>query len=110
MFLSLHVWIELLESYGEFGRGKIMQALARSEVRKNFDFFQSVVGEWMPKHAGKFALLHNGGLVDFFDQPGDAVCIAQSRFEVGNFSIQRVTDRPVDLGFLSYASGDRTAS
>jgi hypothetical protein len=30
-----------------------------------------------------------------------------NRFGDGNFSVQRVTDRPLDLGFLSYASGDR---
>ena len=87
-----------------------MLALSQNELRKNFDYFQKFVGEWMPNHAGKFALLRDGGLVDFFDAPGAAVGLAVEKFDDGKFSIQRVIDRPVDLGFLSYASGDRAAS
>lgn len=87
-----------------------MSALSESAIRKNFDYFQGVVMNWMPNHAGQFALLRDGGLVDFFDAPSEAIKLAVEKFEDGQFSIQRVIDRPVDLGFLSYASGDRAAS
>jgi hypothetical protein len=87
-----------------------MSPLSENAIRKNFDYFQDVVMNWMPNHAGQFALLRDGGLVDFFDAPSEAIKLAVERFEDGQFSIQRVIDRPVDLGFLSYALGDRAAS
>lgn len=77
------------------------------ETKRNFDFFVSQADSWVASHAGKFALLRRGGLVEFFDKPNEAAQCALDRFPDGEFSIQRVINRPVDLGFLSYGSGDR---
>jgi hypothetical protein len=107
---SRHTWISLLDFRGELIGDLAMSALAESAIRKNFDYFQGIVRSWMPNHAGQFALLRDGGLVDFFDVPGEAIKSAVEKFEDGQFSIQRVIDHPVDLGFLSYASGDRAAT
>jgi hypothetical protein len=87
-----------------------MSDLDLVEIHKNFEYFQKVVDDWLPIHAGQFALLRDGELVDFFDQPGAAIGMAVENFEDGKYSVQRVVNRPVDLGFLSYASGDRAAS
>lgn len=76
------------------------------EIRENFEFFQGAVGGWLAAHRDRYALLRDRTLIDFFNKPGEAVEAGLKRFDDGRFSIQRVTNRPVDLGFLSYGSGD----
>ena len=80
-----------------------------AEIRQNFHYFQGVVGGLMASHAGKYALLHGRGIVDLFARPLEALEAGHAQFADGLFSVQRVIDRPFDLGFMSYGSGERTA-
>jgi hypothetical protein len=75
----------------------------QSEVDKNLDFF---VGE-LPKlgpQVGKFALLHDRSIIGFFDTVPDAVKVGNERYPEGQFSVQQVTETPVDLGYFSHAN------
>ncbi len=73
------------------------------EVRKNYEAFMRQLPELLAPHRGKFALMHGGAIVEYFDTPGDAHRAGQKLFTDGLFSIQEVTDSSVDLGFFSYA-------
>lgn len=76
-------------------------------LRENFHYFQGIVSSLMAEHAGKYALLHSKSLVDIFRRPIEALEVGYEKFADGQFSIQKVTDRPMDLGFMSYGAGDR---
>ena len=80
-----------------------------AEIRQNFYYFQGVVSDLMPVHAGKYALLRQRSVVDIFSRPIEAMDAGFARFTDGLFSVQRVIDRPLDLGFMSYGSGERPA-
>lgn len=85
-----------------------MAAEQRREIEQNFRAFEGYLATLLPEHAGEFALLHGGELVDLFPTAIDAMTEGYHRFGGdGLFSIQRVIDRPVDLGFISYAAGER---
>jgi hypothetical protein len=86
-----------------------MPDLRDAEIRQNFHYFQQVVPSLMADHAGKYALLHQRTLVDVFSRPVEALEAGHAKFSDGLFSIQKVIDRPLDLGFMSYGSGERTA-
>ena len=57
---------------------------------------------------GKFALLHNGQLLECFDTARDAYIAGRQLFGADTFSVQEVTETPVDLGFFSHAVPHRT--
>lgn len=76
-------------------------------LRQNFHWFQSVVDGLMEGHAGKYALLRSQSLVEIFDRPIQALEAGCARFEDGLFSVQRVNNRPLDLGFISCGFGER---
>lgn len=78
-------------------------------LRQNFHYFQSVVDNLMELHAGKYALLHSRSVVEIFARPIEALEAGCAQFEDGLFSVQRVINRPFDLGFISYGSGERPA-
>ena len=78
-------------------------------IRQNFHYFQGIVGSLMESHAGQYALLHASSVVDIFARPMEALEAGYAKFSDGQFSVQKVIDRPLDLGFISYGAGGRTA-
>ena len=84
-----------------------MVAERRREIEQNFQAFEGLVASLLPGRKGEFALLHARELIGVFPSAIDAMTEGYHRFSDGLFSIQRVIDRPVDLGFISYAAGER---
>jgi len=72
----------------------------QEEVDKNFDFFKKELPRLMPGHQGQYALLKNASIVEFFDSFNDANKFAKLAFPDCLYSIQKVTDRIVQLGIL----------
>ena len=76
----------------------------RREVDQNYDAFVRALGAIMPGHRDQYALMRDGDIVAYFDKPGDAYREGVSRYADAVFSIQEVTDQPIDLGFWSHAA------
>jgi hypothetical protein len=76
----------------------------RREIDVNYDAFQRNLASHLERHRGHYALMHDGQVVDFFPKPGDALRAGKTRFGDDVFSIQEVTDEPIDLGFFSHVS------
>jgi hypothetical protein len=74
-----------------------------NQADRNFEAFQKKLPDLLAAHAGKFALMHDGEIVDFFDTVTDAVKFGHAQFGDANFSVQEVTSQNVNLGFYSYA-------
>ena len=79
------------------------EALSR-EVDRNYDYFQRNIASYLPGERGRFALIRHRQIVGFYDDPGEAAREGSTRFPDEIFSIQEVTDAPIDLGLYSYAS------
>ena len=79
------------------------------EVDRNFASFEAHLAEWMKSNAGSHALLRHEKLVGFFSDVSAALAAGRDRFADGLYSVQEVTDRPVDLGFYSHAIDTRLA-
>ena len=72
------------------------------DVDRNYDVFVQLLPSLLPEHRDEFALMRNGKIVDFFTKSGDANRAGVEAFSNGIFSIQEVTDEPIDLGFWSH--------
>lgn len=79
-------------------------ALSR-EVDQNYDYFQRNLSQFLDREKGRFALLRHRTILGFYDEPGEAAAAAATQFQDDLYSIQEVTNLPVDLGFYSYAAG-----
>ena len=53
--------------------------------------------------AGRFALMRDEKIVEFFDTASDAYVAGSKLYADGLFSVQEVNDTSVDLGFFSHA-------
>lgn len=79
------------------------------EVDRNFTAFEAVLPALMRDRAGAHALLRHAEIVGFYDTVSSALAAGRSRFDDGLYSVQEVTDRPIDLGFYSHAINTRLA-
>lgn len=75
----------------------------QDQIRKNYEAFQLKLPELLPLHAGKFVLMRDGEIVEYFDTARDAYISGNKLFPDENFSIQEIAYAPVNLGFLSHA-------
>ena len=80
-----------------------------TEVDRNFEAFEAMLHGILPIHRGEFALMNNGKVLSYFPSEADALAAGRRMFDDGVFSVQEVTDRPVDLGFFSHAINPRIA-
>lgn len=81
-------------------------AAQQRQIDGNYDAFQRSLSSVIGQHRDEFALMRDQSVVDFFRSAGDAYRAGLSRFSDGMFSIQEVTDQPIDLGFHSVVRGD----
>jgi hypothetical protein len=79
----------------------------QTEVEKNFAKFKEVLPT-LTAHYGKFALFRDGKLVEIYDTFEDALKTAQAFYVDGLYSIQKITNKPIDLGLRSRALLHRT--
>jgi hypothetical protein len=86
-----------------YGREIAMAQSHQAQVDKNFEVFSKRLPELLQSHPGKYAILHEGDVIDFFDTLSDAVKFGHSKFGDMNFSVQEVTRQSATLGFHSYA-------
>ena len=75
----------------------------RLQIELNYNKFEKLLPTLLLTHRGKFALMRNEEIIDFFDTVRDAYISGQKLFEDDLFSIQEVVETPVDLGFFSHA-------
>lgn len=74
------------------------------EIDANYDYFTRNLSRFLVDHRGQYALLKDRDVVRFFDAPGAAYRFGKAEFADGLFSIQEVTEEPVDLGFFSHVA------
>ncbi len=72
-------------------------------VDKNYAAFKDLLPELLRTHRNKFALLRDGGVVEYFDTARDAMIFGQEKFKDRLFSVQHVADVVADLGYFSHA-------
>jgi hypothetical protein len=80
----------------------------RAEVQANYEAFVAELPTLVTRHQGKFAVYRHTRLLEFFDDYSVAEAFGRSRFGDGLFSIQEVTQEPLDIRWFKYAADDGT--
>jgi hypothetical protein len=79
----------------------------REQVERNFEAFRAMLPSILPLHQNKYLLMKDGAAVGFYSTLEDACVTANQFYRDEPFSVQKVTDTPVDLGFFSHAVPSR---
>ena len=81
----------------------------RDAIARNYEAFEKMLPNLLQTASGKFALLRDRELVGLFDTASAAHFAAVDRFDDRLFSVQKVEESAVSLGFFSYARYCRAA-
>lgn len=74
-----------------------------SQVDLNFASFVKMLPELLQTQPGKFALMHDGAIVEFYEGLADAVRAGAAKFGDSNFSVQEVVSQNINLGYHLHA-------
>lgn len=74
------------------------------EVDRNYDAFVRMLANIIDEHRDELALMKDEQIVGYFKTPHEALVAADRLFADQIFSIQEVTDEPIDLGFWSHVA------
>jgi hypothetical protein len=72
-------------------------------IDENYKAFSQILPELMKIYAGKFVVMRDKKAIEFFDTARDAMIYGAKTYEDGLFSVQEITQKPVDLGWFSHA-------
>jgi len=81
----------------------------KREIEKNLDYFLKEMSNIPAEYSGKIALLRHQNIEGYYDTVADAVRAGNKLYPDMLFSVQKVTNFPVNLGGYSYAVSVGTA-
>lgn len=84
-----------------------METALESELAANYTAFVERLPDLLASHRGRFALMRQTEIVEYFDTARDAFFTGQKLYPDGLFSVQEVLDATADLGFFSHAVPSR---
>ena len=61
--------------------------------------YNKIKDEMESKNFGRVALMHDGEVINIFNDGDDAYMIGLDKFGLGKFSLQKIGDKPISLGF-----------
>ena len=76
--------------------------MAVDQLRANEVAYEKNYREQLERdHHGKTALMHDGKVVDVYDDPNDAYLTGYERWGLGGFSMKEISQEPLELGIFS---------
>ena len=75
----------------------------QEQIDENYRAFAEMLPNLLTTHPGKFALIRDRKVIEFYDTARDAYVTGQKLYEDSSFSVQEVINTPVDLGYFSRA-------
>ena len=77
----------------------------KTELAKNWAAFKAQEESLKTENLGRTVLLHDGEIVQIYNDSGDAYSIGCEKFGLGKFSIQTIGEKPRSLGILTMHIG-----
>lgn len=74
-----------------------------AELDKNQAAYDEIRERMEAEHLGGIALMHDGEVIDVYNDGGDAYKIACEKYGLGNFSLITIGEKPIRLGGLTMA-------
>ena len=77
-----------------------MTQMVENQLDRNQAAYEAIQKEMEGKYMGRVVLMHDGEVVEVYNDGGDAYKVGCEKFGLGNFSLVNVGERPIDLGFF----------
>lgn len=72
-------------------------------IKENYEYFKSQLPDLLERDAGKYALLRDKKIIGIYDTVRDAQMTGEKFYDDNLFSVQKIDNKPIELGFFSHA-------
>jgi len=73
------------------------------EIDQNLEFFLKELPKLLEHQHGRYVLLRSKEIIGIYDTVRDAQMTGEKFYDDGLFSIQKVEDKAIELGYFSHA-------
>ena len=74
----------------------------QEEVDNNYEAFEKLLSAIIDEHKGEYALMKNMSIISYHKSFYEADEAGQEKYKDGIYSIQKVDEEPINLGYFSY--------
>ena len=75
----------------------------QEEVDNNYEAFEKLLSAIIGEHKGEYALMKDARIISCHKSFYEAEKAGQEEYKDGIYSIQKVDEEPINLGYFSYA-------
>ncbi len=75
----------------------------QEEIDENLKFFRDRLPSLIVDHSGKYALIRHREIMGIYDTVVDAQLSGAKFYDDGIFSVQKISDEPINLGIFTNA-------
>jgi hypothetical protein len=86
-----------------------IQSVKEQAIAENYEAFEAILPLLLQEHQGQYALMRDRIVIGFFAAASAAQLTGLKDYPDGRFSVQKVEEKAIDLGFYSYARYRRVA-
>ena len=78
-----------------------MSQVVKSQLDRNQAAYEVFRADMEDEHMGRVVLMHDGEVVEVYNDSGDAYKIGCEKYGLGNFSLVNIGEQPINLGFFT---------
>ena len=78
-------------------------------IAENYESFEAMLELLLREHPGEYALMRDREVVNFYPSASTAQLAGLQKYPDGLFSVQKIEEKAIDLGFYSHARYRRVA-
>ncbi len=78
-----------------------MTQTVENQLDRNQAAYEAIRAKMEEKHIGRVVMMHDGEVVEVYNDGGDAYKIGREKYGLGNFSLVTVGEQPINLGFFT---------
>ena len=71
------------------------------QLDRNQTAYEAVRDQMEAAHRGRIALMHDGQVIEVYNDSEDAYKVGCEKYGLGRFSLVHVGEQPIDLGFFT---------
>ena len=72
-----------------------------NQIQLNREAYQKLKNKLEAEHPGRYALMHDGEMIEIYNDSGDAYSIGCDKYGLGSFTIEEIGERPISLGIFT---------
>ena len=78
-----------------------MDQTTKNQLDRNQEAYEAIRSDMEDKYMNRVVLMHDGEVVEVYNDSGDAYKVGCEKYGLGRFSLMNIGEKPINLGFFT---------